>query len=182
MRHDHLFAFESDFVTTLRCVPMAVRFKLDRVGVKLTLRQWSRFAAADRRELLSSACRSSDERKAYRARLKVLVRERTGEVAKPLPTPEPPVWETADGPPAAVTAFAEGAGVPPPSREAWRRLARLQRFVLVKLSRDNHDNVNFVPALREFGLFEATGRGPARHQKPVPVSSDGPARPRALSD
>ena len=178
MRHDHLFAFESEFVTTLRCVPMAVRFKLDRVGIKLTLRQWSRLTAADRRELLSRPCRSPEEQAAYRERLEALVQERTGDVAKPLPTPEPPEWKTTDGPPAAVTAFAEAAGVAPPSREAWRKLARLQRFVLVKLSRDNHDNVNFVPALREFGLFEGTGREPARYPKPALVSSDGPARPR----
>jgi len=155
MRHDHLFDFESDFVATLRCVPMAVRFKLDRVGVKLTLRQWSRFTAADRHEFLSRACRSPDEQESYRARLEALVHERTGDAAKPLPAPEPPLWETADGPPPAVTAFAEAIGVGPPSRQAWRELAELQRFVLIKLSRDNHDNVNFVPALREFGLFEA---------------------------
>jgi len=162
MRHDHLFDFESDFVATLRCVPMAVRLKLDRAGIKLTLRQWSRFTAADRHELLSRACRSPEEQEGYRARLEALVRERTGDAARPLAAPEPPLWETADGPPPAVTAFAEGAAVAPPSREAWRELAELQRFVLIKLSRDNHDNVNFVPALKEFGLFEAAGES-ARH-------------------
>ena len=44
MNDTQLFAFESDFVATLRCVPMAVRFKLDRCGIKLSLRQWSRFS------------------------------------------------------------------------------------------------------------------------------------------
>ena len=52
-------------------------------------------------------------------------------------------------------AFAETVGVAPPGLQAWRELAELQRFVLIKLSRDNHDNVNFVPALREFGLMAA---------------------------
>ncbi|MBF9263330.1 conserved hypothetical protein [Paracidovorax cattleyae] len=37
------FAFESDFVATLLCVPMIVRFKLDLCGVKLSLKGWSRF-------------------------------------------------------------------------------------------------------------------------------------------
>ena len=37
------------------------------------------------------------------------------------------------------------------------RLHQLERFVLVKLSRDHHDNLNFVPALREFGLLAETG-------------------------
>lgn len=40
------FKFEADFVDTLRCVPMIVRFKLDTVGIKLSLRAWSRFALA----------------------------------------------------------------------------------------------------------------------------------------
>ncbi len=153
MNHDHLFAFESDFVATLRCVPMAVRFKLDRVGIKLTLRQWSRFTPADRHELLTRACRSAAEQISYRGRLEALVRLRTGGEAQPLPAPETPLWEQPDGPPPAVVAFASGAGVSPPTPKAWRDLAELQRFVLVKLSRDNHDNVNFIPALREFGCL-----------------------------
>ncbi len=152
MRHDHLFAFESDFVASLRCIPMAVRFKLDRTGIKLTLRQWSRFTPADRLELLALDCDAPEAQAIYRRRLEALVRSRTGDVAQPLPTPEPPIWEGLDGPPPAVVAFADGVGVSPPTGQAWRDLAELQRFVLVKLSRDNHDNVNFIPALREFGL------------------------------
>lgn len=161
MNHDHLFAFESDFVATLRCVPMAVRRKLDRVGIKLTLRQWSRFTPADRHALLTRRCDSDAEVEGYRADLEALVRLRTGEVAKPLPAPEPPIWESPDGPPPAVTAFARRAGVTPPTAATWRSLAELQRFVLVKLSRDNHDNVNFVPAMREFGCLASGVRVPA---------------------
>ena len=58
MNDDHLFAFESDFVATLRCVPMAVRLKLDRCEIKLSLRQWSRFTPEDRRRLLAAPCRT----------------------------------------------------------------------------------------------------------------------------
>jgi hypothetical protein len=64
-----LFAFESDFVATLRCIPMAVRFKLDLAGIKLSLRQWSRFTVADRTELLTAPCASPAEIAAYRGRL-----------------------------------------------------------------------------------------------------------------
>lgn len=156
MRHDHLFAFESDFVATLRCVPMAVRFKLDRVGIKLTLRQWSSFTDAVRRTLLLTPCESPDEQQDYRARLETMVREATGETARALPATDVLIWDETDGPPPAIIAFAETAGVPPPSNADWRRLADLERFVLAKLSRDNHDNVNFVPAMSEFGLLEAS--------------------------
>ena len=35
-----LFAFEADFQTDLRCIPMSVRYKLDLVGIKMSLKEW----------------------------------------------------------------------------------------------------------------------------------------------
>lgn len=34
------FAFEADFVVSLGCIPMRVRYKLDTCGIKLKLPQW----------------------------------------------------------------------------------------------------------------------------------------------
>nr|WP_319421691.1 nitrate reductase associated protein [Pleurocapsa sp. FMAR1] len=34
----------------------------------------------------------------------------------------------------------------------WENLTQMQRFVLIKLSRSNHENRNFIPALKEFHL------------------------------
>ncbi len=39
-----------------------------------------------------------------------------------------------------------------PTLEQWKKLTKIQRFVLTKLSRSNHENRNFIPALREFHL------------------------------
>jgi hypothetical protein len=155
MNDTALFAFENDFVVTLRCVPMAVRFKLDACGIKLTLRQWSRFTRDDRQALLLAPCRSPREVEAYRERLVNLIAVRTGDVAKLLPSEGLVPWEESEATPAQVLTFAHSRNVQPPSDADWRRLTVLQRFVLLKLSRDNHDNVNFVPALREFGLIDA---------------------------
>ncbi len=152
MSDTQLFAFESDFVATLRCVPMAVRLKLDRCAIKLSLRQWSRFTRDDRQRLLEAPCRAPAEVAAYREALVALIAVRAQEAAKPLADPPAPLWEEASAPPPMVTTFARAAGVTPPSNAAWRRLGELQRFALIKLTRDNHDNVNFVPAMREFGL------------------------------
>jgi hypothetical protein len=152
MNENQLFAFEHDFVASLRCIPMAVRLKLDRSGIKLSLRQWSRFTAEDRRELLATACGTAGEVSAYRNRLVELVAQRTQETAKPLPEPPAALRELAGDAPATVTAYARAVDVPPPTARAWRRLSELQRFALIKLTRDSHDNVNFVPAMREFGL------------------------------
>lgn len=152
MNDNHLFAFEDDFVASLRCIPMAVRLKLDRSGIKLTLRQWSRFTTEDRRALLDLPCATDAEVDAYRARLVALVAKRAGEDARPLPEAPAVLWEVVGGTPPVVTDYARTVGVPPPTEGQWRTLSELQRFVLIKLTRDNHDNVNFVPAMREFGL------------------------------
>lgn len=148
---NELFAFESDFVDSLRCIPMAVRFKLDRVGIKLTLRQWSRLGRDDRQRLLDLPCGTEAESAAYRGALVKLVADRCGETAKPLCEPSPEEWREPTTP-EQVRSFADRLGVDPPASAEWARLSDLRRFALLKLSRDNHDNVNFLPAMREFGL------------------------------
>ena len=155
MNDTRLFAFESDFVATLRCVPMAVRFKLDRCGVKLSLRQWSRFTVEDRHRLLLAPCETQSEADSYRATLVALIAERTGEVAVSLPEPSGDEWRQSARTPNAVACFAVSIGLQPLSDRQWRSLSDLERFALLKLSRDNHDNVNFLPALREFNLQPA---------------------------
>ena len=46
--HDRFFGFEADFVADLRCLPMAVRRKLDLAGVKLKLSHWQALGAVER--------------------------------------------------------------------------------------------------------------------------------------
>jgi hypothetical protein len=162
MNDTQLFAFESDFVATLRCVPMAVRFKLDHSRVKLSLRQWSRFTPAEREQLLLAPCEAPDEVVAYQGKLAELIALRADGRVKTLDEPPAPLWEQSAETPEAVRAFAGSIAVRGPSNADWERLTPLQRFALLKLSRDNHDNVNFVPALREFGLADAAAPQEAR--------------------
>ena len=49
------FDFEADFTADLRCIPMAVRRKLDLAGIKLKLQHWSELHEAERAELLAWA-------------------------------------------------------------------------------------------------------------------------------
>ena len=46
------FKFEDDFVDSLRCIPMQVRFKLDNCGVKLKLSHWYQFTEQERQTLV----------------------------------------------------------------------------------------------------------------------------------
>lgn len=158
MNDTQMFAFESDFVATLRCVPMAVRLKLDLCGIKLTLRQWSRFTRAERRNRLLAACKARSEISAYRATLTALIARRTGGVASPLAQAPCGQWDVAHRLPVTVADYARSVGLPPPTLRQWASLSRLQRFALIKLTRDNHDNVNFAPAMAEFGLVAQAGR------------------------
>jgi hypothetical protein len=109
-----LFEFENDFVASLRCIPMAVRFKLDLAGVKLSLRQWSRFTLADRSQMLTSSCTSSAEIGLYRSRLIELIELRAGEAAKDIAPPDVAPWAEGADPPAALADHARSLGLPPP--------------------------------------------------------------------
>jgi hypothetical protein len=150
--HNQTFDFESDFVDSLRCVPMAVRLKLDTIGVKLTLRQWSGLSRAERQDLLDTACQTGRQAAAYRRLLRRMLEDNDLGPMRDL-HPDLAV-RPLDGPaPEQVARFARRVGVGGIAEHQWARLDPLQRFALVKLSRNSHDNVNFVPALREFGVL-----------------------------
>jgi hypothetical protein len=152
--YSFVFQFEQDFAGSLRCIPMAVRFKLDRCGIKLSLRQWSRFAAEERTRMLRLACERGEEIEAYRRELEELIQLRSTQPPEYLPIELQPAWTEITVVPEQVTRYAAEQQVAPPSSTQWAALSPLQRYALVKLSRAKHDNVNFVPAMREFGLLD----------------------------
>jgi len=133
---------------------MAVRFKLDRCGIKVSLRQWSRFVPEERNRLLGLRCEHSAEIEAYRKELEQLIQLRSTQPTEYLPIEADPPWADAGNVPEPVIQYAAGMQVSPPSPRQWAGLSPLQRFALVKLSRAKHDNVNFIPAMREFGLVD----------------------------
>ncbi|WP_242011602.1 nitrate reductase associated protein, partial [Acetobacter fallax] len=67
--------------------------KLDLCGVKLSLRQWSHFTVAERRDLIKYPVTSLNERAAYHALLLHLIRTQTGEEPKFLQDVNSEVWE-----------------------------------------------------------------------------------------
>jgi|JI10StandDraft_1071094.scaffolds.fasta_scaffold123687_1 hypothetical protein len=148
-----IFAFEADFAHDLRCIPMVVRFKLDRCGVKLSLRQWSKMGMANRASLLASRCDTGAEIEAYRIAVVHLAKTHCPEAIKWLPLDPEPAWANASRVPAEIIRQATDSGVAPPSPQCWSELSTLQRFALLKLARSDHDNHNFVPAMREMQLI-----------------------------
>ena len=146
------FQFESDFVDSLRCIPMTVRFKLDTCGVKLKLHQWNKFSESDRHQTVETPCSTDAEINDYRTLLHQLIEHRSGETATDLAIDPNPPWNDAATIPESVKVKAEEVGVEVSSIQ-WEALTPVQRFVLIKLSRSAHENINFLPAVQEFGLI-----------------------------
>lgn len=146
------FQFEADFIESLRCIPMLVRMKLDTCGVKLKLDHWHQFSQSQRQTLVEMPCTTAAEIDAYRQYLQNLVTEKTGSPAKELAIAANPPWLDETTIPSEVQAKATEHQVTI-SLEQWSNLTPAQRFALIKLSRPSHENRNFLPALREFGVI-----------------------------
>ncbi|MDC0722513.1 nitrate reductase associated protein [Nannocystis bainbridge] len=150
-----LFAFEGDFQTDLRCIPMAVRHHLDLCGIKLSLKEWVKLGPEQRSAVVAlldgSDPDSAEAVRRFDAAVVAMVEARMGEPPARLPVDPAPAWADVARVPdeVAAKAAAEGVAVTPPQ---WAALAPLQRFALYKLSRSSHKNENFVPACREFGI------------------------------
>ncbi|NJR39152.1 MAG: nitrate reductase maturation protein NarM [Leptolyngbyaceae cyanobacterium CSU_1_4] len=145
----HFFQFEADFVDSLRCIPMQVRFKLDTCGVKLKLSHWNPLTSTERQALVDTPCTAASARH-YRSLIHRLVQAHALELPADLPIDRQPAWMDETGIPESVIEKAEGAI----ALAQWASLTPLQRFALIKLSRSQHENKNFLPALQEFGLLQ----------------------------
>lgn len=145
------FQFESDFVNNLRCIPMAVRLKLDTCGIKLKLAEWNCFTQAERQLLVELPCNNSHQVQNYQSQLRSLIFQHTNQPATDLAIAPNPAWLNTQAIPADVQTKASSMGIDL-TLEQWENLSPLQRFALIKLSRSSHENANFLPAMQEFNL------------------------------
>ena len=145
------FKFEADFVDSLRCIPMQVRYKLDNCGVKLKLSHWHQFTEKERQTLVEMPCTTNQECQNYREFLQNLIIEKTGTAASEIPVEENPAWMNEKEIPETIQTKAAESNVNI-TVEQWNKLTPLQRFALIKLSRASHENKNFYPAVQEFEL------------------------------
>jgi hypothetical protein len=147
----YFFEFESDFVESLRCIPMVIRFRLDTCGVKLKLSQWNQLSQSDRRYLVELPCETGIDIQIYRQELQKLVWQQTGEMPTDLVIEATPAWLNTETVPESVQEKTLEVGKEI-SLDQWNSLVPLQRFALIKLSRSHHENRNFLPALNEFKI------------------------------
>jgi hypothetical protein len=147
-----LFQFEADFVDSLRCIPMVVRYRLDTCGVKLKLQQWNQMDLATRSRLVEMDTDSATAIENYRQVLIDLIWQVAGEEASLLAIDPQPPWQNDREIPAEILQKAQLLGCNL-KLDRWKKLSSLQRFVLIKLTKSSHEQNNFLPALREFKLM-----------------------------
>ncbi|HLG39057.1 MAG TPA: nitrate reductase associated protein, partial [Chitinophagaceae bacterium] len=144
------FDFEEDFAEkNIRCIPMIVRFKMDHAGIKLKLSEWSKFSVEERIELAKKNCSNEEEARLYNFFLAGLIKKYTGNQATDLKIDQNPAWADVDRVPVVLNEKLKqfGWNISTPD---WKRLNDLQRFVLLKLCKEGHENKNFPKAMREF--------------------------------
>ena len=145
------FNFEADFVDSLRCIPMIVRLKLDTCGVKLKLAEWNHFTQSECEQLVQLPCEEHTEIITYKQYVHQLIFLHTGNKASLLSIDPHPQWlDDSEIPATIITKAAEEQVQITLSQ--WKNLTPLQRFALIKLTRSQHENNNFLPAWADFGL------------------------------
>lgn len=148
------FKFEAEFVDSLRCIPMQVRYNLDTCGIKLKLSDWNHMTQAERQALVTLPCTTETEIIAYQEYLQQLILERTGTPPSTLPIDPYPAWLDSKNLPANLQEKAQEIGIII-TLSQWANLTPLQRFALIKLSRPGHENKNFPRAIAEFNLVNS---------------------------
>ena len=146
------FKFEADFVESLRCIPMQVRYKLDTCGIKLKLSDWNHMTQVEREALVELPCSTESEIQAYAEYLQNLILQRSGTPAATLYIEPAPAWMDANTVPDSLQQKAQEIGVTLTPQQ-WKDITPLQRFSLIKLSRPGHENENFPKAIAEFHLI-----------------------------
>ncbi|HJS55703.1 MAG TPA: nitrate reductase associated protein [Chitinophagaceae bacterium] len=148
------FMFEEDFMeNNIRCIPMVIRFKLDRVGIKLKLSEWTRFSREEKIGLALINCNNNQEVRKYTSHLTTLIKKYTSKTPEILEPARIPSWDELKLIPEILNEKLKEFGWHL-SIEQWISLTDLQRFALLKLCRPGHENKNFPKAMKEFNLVD----------------------------
>jgi hypothetical protein len=110
-----------------------------------------------RQYLTEASCETPAEVSQYGEKLQTWVTELTGQPASTLSVPALPDWLNPDQIPNQVLTELgnklPSLASPGITLSQWQSLTPLQRFALIKLSRNGHENRNFLPAIKEFNLM-----------------------------
>jgi len=139
------FEFEKDVYETFDLVPMAVRRKLDLLGLKLHLKQWQSLSRPERLIVCHFPVDCAEEIDVLAAFLREAVMRRDGSELKEIA----PAVSDGQSKPNRIPPEAEQLmGQFKLSEQTWHRLDPDEQFALARLARSGGDK--FVNAWREF--------------------------------
>lgn len=145
------FKFEDEMHESLQCVPMAVRRKLDRVGLKIGLEQWKTLGHGERLAICHLPTETAEEREAFATFIRESVVRHFGVEPKPLTEAQRGSAEPPATPPAKLFEHARQAGFDL-NNSNWSRLDEDERFALIKMGDAATASHNLIAALKEFGV------------------------------
>src|SRR5581483_652247 len=146
------FKFEEDLYGRLQDIPMSTRFKLDRIGIKLTPKCWNRFSKEEKHVLCHLSVRGQAEEECNKEYLLFLLgrlKEKAEWVEPEISKQEKSQWENLSRIPENVylkVLTLKGLI----TAVEWIRLDDLERYALFRLSSDKYSGPQFARALEEF--------------------------------
>ncbi|HEU4410355.1 MAG TPA: nitrate reductase associated protein [Polyangiaceae bacterium] len=144
------FAFETEIDEALGFMPLALRYRLDRAGLKASLAAWQALAPAARRRLFDAPASSDADVDAFARALCAALAE-VGHAPTPLPPlPSPPPWRLEAALDAAA-GWARELGLAF-DRARWASLGDVEAYALYRLSASRKSPDAFRAALGELGL------------------------------
>jgi len=145
------FKFEDEMHESLQCVPMAVRRKLDRVGLKIGLEQWKSLGRGERLAICHLPVDSGEEREALDVFIREAMTRQFGVEPKSLSDAQKASAEPPASAPARVITRARMAGFDL-NDDAWSRLDADEKFALLKMGDAETPSHNLAAALKEFSV------------------------------
>jgi hypothetical protein len=142
------FNFEGDIHSSLSCVPLVVRRKLDLAGLKISLAGWQALSRAERLALCHLPADTDDDMAVYTEALRGFA-ERAGVPLSPLPAaPARNAWDT----PLVIDRLRSRLGPGGVDEAAIGGLTEEERYALHKLAEPSRDVEKLVLLVRELGL------------------------------
>jgi hypothetical protein len=145
------FKFEDEMHESLQCVPMAVRRKLDRVGLKIGLEQWKSLDRGERLAICHLPVDSAEECDGLSVFIREAIKRRFGVEPKSLTDTQRAAADPPTSPPARAVAHARAVGFDL-NAASWSRLDADERFALLKLGDAETPSHNLGAALKEFSV------------------------------
>lgn len=145
------FKFEDEMHESLQCVPMAVRRKLDRVGLKIGLEQWKSLDRGERLAICHLPVDFAEELDALGVFIREAMQRRFGVEPKQLTDAQRASAEPPASPPSRVVANARAQGFDL-NAKAWSQLDGDERFALMKMGDAETPSHNLGAALKEFSV------------------------------